>query len=331
MGDKPAALAGLDTLAAGFAGTSVLVTGGAGFIGSHLVAALVGGGARVRVLDDLSTGRSDNLAAVGGRCELLVGDLRDTAACQAACAGVRVVFHQAALASVPRSLERPDETIAVNVGGTANLLTAARDAGVERVVYASSSAVYGDGVEAVQREGEEGVAQSPYALSKRLDEELAASFGRLFGLASVGLRYFNVYGARQDPAGPYAAVIPRFALALLAGGRPVIHGDGEQTRDFVHVADVVAANLRSALAPPTTTVVNVASGVRTSLRGLLATLAEVTGRAADADHGPPRPGDVRHSLGDPSRAARELGFRAAVDLRTGLAASLPWYERLARG
>jgi nucleoside-diphosphate-sugar epimerase len=201
-------------------GVGVLVTGGAGFIGSHLVVALVGRGARVRVLDDLSSGRREHLAAVADRCEVLVGDLRDAAACRDACAGMRLVFHQAALGSVALSIERPDVTMGVNLAGTASLLTAARDAGVERVVYASSSAVYGDSAAGLQREGEEGRMQSPYALSKRFGEELANSFQELFGLACVGLRYFNVYGPRQDPSGPYAAVIPASRGPCSPASRP---------------------------------------------------------------------------------------------------------------
>ena len=308
----------------------VLVTGGAGFIGSHLVTALVEGGARVRILDDLSSGRRANLAAISDRCELRVGDLRDAAACRAACAGVRLVFHQAALGSVPRSVERPEETIAVNVAGTAALLTAARDEGVERFVYASSSAVYGDSAALPQREGEEGRPQSPYALSKRLGEELAESFQRLFGLQCVGLRYFNVYGPRQDPTGPYAAVIPRFVAALLAGTPPAIHGDGGQSRDFLHVADAVAANLCAAVAPPAAcgAAYNVASGRGTSLLELLALLGGALGRGLAPRHEAPRTGDLRHSRADTTLAAERLGFRAAVDLDSGLRASLPWYREL---
>jgi nucleoside-diphosphate-sugar epimerase len=317
-------------LADAFAAVPVLVTGGAGFIGSHLVEALLRAGARVRVLDDLSTGRRENLAAFEGSADLLVGDLRDREACQAACAGVRIVFHQAAVASVPRSLERPDETVDVNVAGTATLLTAARDAGVGRVVYASSSAVYGDSATLPQREGDEGAIQSPYALSKWLDEQLAATFHRLFGLECIGLRYFNVYGSRQDPAGPYAAVIPRFAQALLGGGAPVIDGDGQQSRDFVHVDDAVAANLRAALAPAAAAgaAYNVAAGRRTSLLELLDLLEELIGCRAERRHGPPRAGDLRHSQGDPHRAAEQLGFTAAIDLAAGLRESLPWYRQL---
>ena len=209
-------------------------------------------GAQVRVLDDFSSGREENLAAVqaSGAVEVLRGDLRDLETCRSACSGRSVVFHQAARGSVPRSLKDPATTMAVNVSGTANLLTAARDAAVERVVYASSSSVYGDSEVLPKREGEEGQPLSPYALSKVMNEQLAAIFGHCFGLLSVGLRYFNIYGPRQDPQGPYAAVIPRFFQACGRGQKPVIYGSGEQSRDFTFVADAVEANLLAAQADP---------------------------------------------------------------------------------
>jgi nucleoside-diphosphate-sugar epimerase len=309
------------------AGVPVLVTGGAGFIGSHLVDALVAAGARVRVFDDLSSGRRDNLQAVSDRCELLVGDLRDLEACRIACRGARLVFHQAALGSVPRSIERPAETIAVNVTGTANLFAAARDAQVERVVYASSSSVYGDRPGLPKREGEEGSPLSPYALSKKLGEEVGAHFQQRLGLSTIGLRYFNVYGPRQDPAGPYAAVVPRFFRALLGDGEPVVYGDGTQSRDFTYVADAVAANLAAAVAPLQACgrAYNVAAGVQTSLLDLLAVLARLLGRVVEPRRLPRREGDVEHSLADVSQAAAQLGFRAQVDLETGLRHSLDHY------
>ncbi|MFP5287555.1 MAG: NAD-dependent epimerase/dehydratase family protein, partial [Thermoanaerobaculia bacterium] len=225
-------------------GVSVLVTGGAGFIGSHLVDALVARGARVRVLDDLSTGRRENLQDA----ELIEGDIRNPEICRAACEGVEYVFHQAALGSVPRSLIDPGASIAVNVTGTANVFAAAREA--RRVIYASSSSVYGDGETVVKREGEEGRPLSPYAASKAMGEELAEVFGRCYGQELIGLRYFNVYGPRQSPDGPYAAVVPRLFQACREGEAPVIHGDGEQSRDFTWVGDAVLANLLAAGAPP---------------------------------------------------------------------------------
>ena len=299
---------------------AVLVTGGAGFIGSHLVDALVERGARVRVLDDLSTGSRDNLAHHGDRVELQEGDLRDLDACRRACDGVRFAFHLAALGSVPRSLEQPAATIAVNVVGTANVFTAARDAGVERIVYASSSSVYGDSATLPKREGEEGAPISPYALSKAMDEELAATFARCFGQQLVGLRFFNVFGPRQSPHGPYAAVVPRF-LAAIRNGEPMeIHGDGEQSRDFCYVADAVEAALLAAgaAAEACARAYNVAGGERVTLNALAARLAAVAGSAAASVHTAPRAGDVRHSEADLTAAREQLGYAPRVSLDEGL-------------
>ncbi len=326
-----AAAPSADRAATALAGVSTLVTGGAGFIGSHLVEALVDAGARVRILDDLSSGRRAHLAAVADRCELLVGDLRDGATCQQACAGVRLVFHQAALVSVPGSLERPEQTIAVNVAGTANLLAAARDTGVRRVVYASSSAVYGEPPGSAPPGAAAALPASPYALSKLMGEQLAAQFSRCCGLDSVGLRYFNVYGPRQDPGGPYGAVIPRFIAAALAGESPVVHGDGLQSRDFVFVTDAVEANLRAALAPEAYAgePYDVASGTATTLRELLAQLGEILGELPPPRYQPPRAGDLRHSRGDPRIARERLGFSARVALAAGLRQSVEWYRHAA--
>ncbi len=292
----------------------MLVTGGAGFIGSHLVDALVARGARVRVLDDLSTGRRENLPDV----ELIAGDIRIAEACHAACAGVEYVFHQAALGSVPRSMLDPGSSIAVNVTGTANVFAAALKA--RRVIYASSSSVYGDGKAVVKREGEEGRPLSPYAASKAMGEELAEVFGRCYGQELIGLRYFNVYGPRQSPDGPYAAVVPRFFRACLAGEAPVIHGDGEQSRDFTWVGDAVLANLLAAGAPAEACgrAYNVARGEGTTVNELAARVRELVGGGLPPRHEPPRAGDVRHSQADPSAAEAGLGFRAEVALREGL-------------
>ena len=292
----------------------MLVTGGAGFIGSHLVDALVARGARVRVLDDLSTGRRENLSDV----ELIEGDIRDAEACRAACAGAEYVFHQAALGSVPRSMIDPGASIAVNVTGTANVFAAAREA--RRVVYASSSSVYGDGEGVVKREGEEGRPLSPYAASKAMGEELAEVFSRCYGQELIGLRYFNVYGPRQSPDGPYAAVVPRFFQACASGEAPVIHGDGEQSRDFTWVGDAVMANLLAAGAPAEACgrAYNVARGERTSVRELAEQVRRLVGNGLPPRHEPPRSGDVRHSQADISAAEARLGFRAGVGLREGL-------------
>lgn len=311
----------------------VLVTGGAGFIGSHLVDALVERGARVRVLDNFSTGRRANLARARERIELLNADLRDLAVCRQACEGVAFVFHQAALGSVPRSMEDPATTIAVNVTGTANLFAAAREAGVRRLVYASSSSVYGDSERLPKREGEEGRPLSPYAFSKVAGEQLAATFDRCFGFESVGLRYFNVYGPRQDPLGAYAAVIPRFAAACLAGEAPVIYGDGGQTRDFTYVADVIVANLLAAGAPAAASgrAFNIGAGSRTSLLDLARAVGAAAGRALAPRHEPARAGDVRDSLADLTVAAAILGFRAAVDLQQGLRDTVAAFAAPAEG
>ncbi len=306
----------------------VLVTGGAGFIGSHLVDALVAEEAEVRVLDNLATGSSDNLGASADAIELVEGDLRRAEDCRRACSGVRYVFHLAALGSVPRSLEQPATSLEVNAQGTANLFAAARAAGVERLVYASSSSVYGDSPSLPRREGEEGRPLSPYALSKQIGEQVAATFHRCYGLASLGLRYFNVYGPRQHPDGPYAAVIPRFFKARLAGSAPTVYGDGEQSRDFTYVADAVTATLLAAGAAEADGLAcNVASGRRTTINELDRLVADITGHDAPPDHAPQRPGDVRHSHADLSLATRLLGYAPAVELSEGLAATLRYYRR----
>ena len=305
----------------------VLVTGGAGFIGSHLVEALLAQGARVRVLDDLSTGRRENLAA--GSIELIEGDIRDLGVCRTACDGVEVVFHEAALGSVPRSLADPATTMAVNVAGTSNVFAAARDAKVRRVVYASSSSVYGDADSVVKREGEEGRPLSPYAASKAMGEELADVFGRCFGQELIGLRYFNIYGPRQLPEGPYAAVIPRFFRACLTGEAPVIYGDGGQSRDFTFVGDAVRANLMAAAAPAESCgrAYNVARGERTTVRELADRIRALTGSGAPPRHDLARAGDVLHSQADPAQSQAGLGFRAEVGLEEGLAQTLAHYQR----
>ncbi|MCP4664175.1 MAG: SDR family oxidoreductase [bacterium] len=304
-----------------FRGRSVLVTGGAGFIGSHLVDAFVERGAAVRVLDDLSTGRIENLASVRPAIEFIEAGLADREVCARACAGCRVIFHQAALGSVPRSMRDPASTIDVNVGGTANLLAAARDAEVERVVYASSSSVYGASPELPRREGREGPALSPYALSKQMGEQLAEIFGRCFGMELIGLRYFNVYGPRQRPDGPYAAVVPRFIQACRAGERPTIYGDGRQSRDFTYVEDVVEANLLAATAPAGACgkAYNVGCGTATTITRLARLIAAIFGRELEPVFEPPRDGDVHDSVADPQAATAAIGFQPRFDLDRGLA------------
>lgn len=317
-----------DLFGKSFESVPVLVTGGAGFIGSHLVDALIELGARVRVLDNLATGKRSNLQHVADRIDVRIADIRDLAACKDATNGVRYVFHQAALGSVPRSLELPADTFGTNVGGTANVFTAARDHRVARVVYASSSSVYGDSESLPKREGEEGRPLSPYALSKVMNEELAAVYTRCFDMELVGLRYFNVYGPRQDPNGPYAAVIPRFFAAARRAEPPVICGDGEQSRDFTFVADAVQANLRAALAPASACgkAYNVGAGARTTVGELARLVLENAGAKLDPRHEPPRAGDVRHSLADIDRARKALAYEPRTSLRDGLAKTAPTFS-----
>ena len=303
-----------------FEGVTVLVTGGAGFIGSHLVDALVEAGAKVRVLDNLATGLASNLTHLEGRIELFEDDLRDAEACRRAADGAQYVFHQAALGSVPRSMKDPATSFAVNVSGTANLFAAARDGGARRVVYASSSSVYGDSAELPKREGGEGAPLSPYATSKAMCEDLARIFYRCYDLEIIGLRYFNVYGPRQRPDGPYAAVIPRFFDAYRNGRAPIIHGDGEQSRDFTFVGDAVRANLLGAGAPKEAAgrAFNVAAGKRTTLNELVSHIRRLAGGGPEPEHGPPREGDVRHSLADLTAIEQALGYQPTHDLAQGL-------------
>ncbi|HUZ03143.1 MAG TPA: NAD-dependent epimerase/dehydratase family protein [Thermomicrobiaceae bacterium] len=307
----------------------LLVTGGGGFIGSHLVARLVADGRRVRVLDNFATGRRENLAHVLADIELVESDLRDPAAVRHAVAGVEVIFHEAALPSVPRSIEDPATTLAVNLTGTLNLLLAARDAGCRRVVFASSSSVYGDARTVPKVETMAPAPRSPYAVSKLSGEQLCAVFSQLYGLETVALRYFNVFGPRQDPASPYAAVIPRFIRALRRGEAPVIYGDGEQTRDFTHVANVVDANLRAATAPDVTgRVFNVAGGGAISVNRVLQLIAELLETPARARYEPPRPGDVRQSRADITAARAALGYVPSVSFAEGLAATVTSHREL---
>lgn len=313
-------------------GKLTLVTGGAGFIGSHLVDALLERGVYVRVLDDLSSGRRENLAGVLSRIEFLEGDICDFESCRRACEGAAFVFHQAARGSVSRSMSDPATTIAVNVAGTANVFAAAREAKVARVIYASSSSVYGDSQKLPKQEGEEGRPLSPYALSKLMNEQLADVFGRCFGMQLVGLRYFNVYGPRQDSDSPYAAVIPRFFKACLAGEAPIIYGDGEQSRDFTYVSDAMAANLAAAEASglASNQAYNVAGGRRTTVNELARLVREASGSGLAADHVAPRPGDIPHSLADLGRVRVSLGWIPRVGLPEGLVMAKTHYRGAVR-
>jgi UDP-glucose 4-epimerase len=307
---------------------TVLVTGGAGFIGSALVAALLARGDTVRVLDNLSTGRRENLAPHRGACDLIEGDIRDPATLDRALRGVQLVFHQAALPSVPASLADPLTTHEVCATATLRLLMAARATGVRRVVYASSCSVYGDQEAHPQHEALPAAPASPYAAAKLAGEQYARVFHQAFGLETVALRYFNVFGPRQDPASPYAAAIPIFMSALLAGEPITIFGDGEQSRDFVFVEDVVAANLRAAEAPDAPGgAFNIGSGTATTINDLVRAIAAVAGRTPTVRHAPARPGDIRHSRADISRARRSLAFAPATSLRDGLLTTLSWHSR----
>ncbi|HTY17242.1 MAG TPA: SDR family oxidoreductase [Myxococcota bacterium] len=296
-----------------------LVTGGAGFIGSHLVDALLDQGFRVRVIDDFSSGREENLADARGRFELLRGDFTDPEVAARAVEGVELVFHQGAVPSVPRSVAEPVRTNRVNVDGTLAVLEAARRAGVRRLVYAASSSAYGDTEVLPKVETLPADPRSPYALQKHVGEVYCRLYHELYGLETVALRYFNVFGPRQDPRSTYAAVVPRFASACLRGEPPRIHGDGEQSRDFTYVADTVRANLLAADAPGAVgRVINVAGGRRIAMNRLLAEIQEIVGSELEPIHEPARPGDVRHSLADLSRARDLLGFEPAVPLAEGL-------------
>lgn len=300
-----------------------LVTGGAGFIGSHIAETLLDRGESVRIFDNLSTGRQANLSALQGRAEFLHGDIRDFDAVKTAMTGVEVVFHQAAMASVPRSIALPVESLETNINGTQHVLLAARDAGVRRIVYASSSSVYGNTPTLPKHEQMQTRPMSPYAVQKLTGELLCEVVTRIYGLETVALRYFNVFGPRQDPASEYAAVIPRFLTALLKGQRPIVFGDGEQTRDFTYVTNVVQANLLAASSPDAVSrVMNIGCGERISLNKLLHLAGELLGTTVRADYREPRPGDVRDSLADISLAHLLLGYQPAVGFREGLARTL---------
>ncbi|TAH37293.1 MAG: SDR family oxidoreductase [Planctomycetota bacterium] len=318
-----------------------LVTGAAGFIGSHLAEELLALGQEVRGLDNFATGHTANLddvreragAAAWRRFELIRGDVIHAGACVEACRGADFVLHQAALGSVPKSIDLPLDTHASNVTGTLNMLLAARDAQVRRFVYASSSAVYGEDPELPKREARLGAPLSPYAASKRISEIYAEAFRNAYGTPAVGLRYFNVYGPRQDPAGAYAAVIPRWVDALLRGEQPILYGDGATTRDFCHVANVVQANLLAAFAPESALgrVFNVALGQRTSLLQLYRALRDGLARlgvpcaGVDPLRLPARSGDVQHSVADIGLAREQLGYAPGIGLEAGLDLTLRWY------
>ena len=305
-----------------------LVTGGAGFIGSHIAAALSASGARVRILDDLSTGHRENLDEIGGDIDFVQGSVADEKLLAKAFENVELIFHEAAIPSVPRSVEAPRNTHVASVDGTFSLLLAARDAGVKRVVYAASSSAYGDQPTLPKSEQMPPDPLSPYAVAKLVGEYYCRVFTRVYGLETVSLRYFNVFGPRQDPGSQYSGVVSRFISALASNERPVIFGDGEQSRDFTYIDNVVAANVSAASARGAAgKVINVANGQRITLNQLLAELKELTGRTdVTAEYREPRVGDVRHSLADISMARELLGYESKVNLREGLQRTLEWWK-----
>ena len=309
-----------------------VVTGGAGFIGSHLAARIGQAGHEVRVLDSLTGAASRDRAgrlASAPQVQITEGDIRDPDVCRLVLEGADYVLHHAGEASVQRSLDDTAGCVAVNIGGTVNLLEAARAAGtVKRFVFASSCAVYGDTPGAAKHEASPADPLSPYASSKLSGEYFCRNFFRLYGLQTVSLRYFNVYGPGQDPEGAYASVIPKFVTALARGEAPVLYGDGEQSRDFIFVDDIVEANLRAVAATRGVggRVVNVGSGQSASLKQVLQTLEQIGGREIEAEHRPARPGDIKHSRADIAAAAGLLQFTPSVSLRDGLARTLQWYQ-----
>jgi UDP-glucose 4-epimerase len=308
----------------------VLVTGGAGFIGSNLVDELLARGVAVRVLDNFSTGLRHNLAAIEGDVELVEGDLRSYERVHHAVRGCEVVFHEGALPSVPRSVQDPLTTSEINVGGTLNVLLNARDEGVRRVVFASSSSIYGDAPGFPRTETAAPQPVAPYAVSKLAAEQYCRVFATVYGLETVSLRLFNVFGRHQDPASQYSAVIPRFIAAMQAGRAPTIYGSGEQLRDFTHIDNVVAANLLAMDAPDVAGgVFNIGCGTPNSLNTLVEVLNRLLGTVIQATHTTPRPGDVERSWADISLAERHLGYTPRVDFEHGVRLTLESFEERA--
>ena len=310
--------------------TLFLVTGGAGFIGSNLCEAILDLGYKVRCLDDLSTGKQANvdLFINHPNYEFIKGDIKDLDTCMKACEGVDYVLNQAAWGSVPRSIEMPLFYCANNIQGTLNMMEAARQKGVKKFVYASSSSVYGDEAHLPKKEGIEGNLLSPYALTKRCDEEWAKMYTMHYGLDTYGLRYFNVFGRRQDPNGAYAAVIPKFIKMLLNDERPTINGDGQQSRDFTYIENVIEANLKACLAPHEAAgqAFNIAYGGREYLNDIYKTLIDALGKDIQPIYGPDRKGDIKHSNADISKARELLGYDPEYDFHRGLNEAIDWYK-----
>lgn len=309
--------------------STFLVTGGAGFIGSNLCEAILKMGYKVRCLDDLSTGKQANVDIFldNPNYTFVKGDIKDFDTCMAACEGVDYVLNQAAWGSVPRSIEMPLFYEKNNIMGTLNMMEAARQQGVKKFVYASSSSVYGDHPVLPKKEGQEGNLLSPYALTKRVDEEFAKLYTRLYGLDTYGLRYFNVFGRRQDPDGAYAAVIPKFIKMLMNGETPTINGDGMQSRDFTYIENVIEANLKACLAPHEAAgnAFNIAYGGREYLIDIYHSLTRALGKDIEPNFGPDRAGDIKHSNADISKAREMLGYDPDYDFDSGLKLAIDWY------
>lgn len=310
--------------------TVFLVTGGAGFIGSNLCEAILSMGYQVRCLDNLSTGKIENINAFldNSRFEFIKGDIRDLDTCKHVCSGVDYVLHQAAWGSVPRSIEYPLLYEEINIRGTLNMMEAARQNGVKKFVYASSSSVYGDEPHLPKREGIEGKLLSPYALTKRTDEEYGMLYTKLYGLDTYGLRYFNVFGKRQDPNGAYAAVIPKWIKQLLNDETPIINGDGKQSRDFTYIENVIEANLKACLASSSAAgeAYNIAYGGREYLIDIYHSLTKALGKDIEPVYGPDRKGDIKHSNADISKAKKLLGYNPEYDFAKGLSEAVEWYK-----
>ncbi|RLE03059.1 MAG: LPS biosynthesis protein WbpP [Candidatus Aminicenantes bacterium] len=305
-----------------------LVTGGAGFIGSHLVEGLLERGHSVRVVDNFLTGKRENLARVVSKIELVEGDIRDFSLCQEITREIDWVFHQAALPSVPRSVEDPGLSNEINVTGTLNLLIAAREAAVKKFIFASSSSVYGDDQNLPKREDILGQPLSPYAITKRVGEMYCLVFNQLYGLSTICLRYFNIFGPRQDPHSQYAAVIPNFIQRMIESRPPVIFGDGFQSRDFTYVANVVEANIRAAeVTEVEKRIFNIACGQRITVMELVEWINRILGKDIKPVFDPPRPGDIKHSYADISLAQKYLDYQPKVNFEAGLRATIKWYQQ----
>ena len=306
-----------------------LITGGAGFIGSNIAIEILRRGDQVRILDNFATGRRQNIDAVTGNFELVEGDIRDFWTVAEAMQGVDYVLHQAALPSVVRSVKNPLTSNAVNIDGSLNVLEAARQAAVKRVVFACSSSVYGESPTLPKVETMKTDPLSPYAISKLAGEEYCKVYHRLYGLETVALRYFNIFGPRQDPDSQYSAVIPRFIKAVLMGQQPVIYGDGEQSRDFTYIGNAVSANLIACTAPNAVgKAYNIACGQRFTLNQTLALIQEILGKRVPTKYVDPRPGDIRHSLADIEAAKRDLGYTVDFDFKTGLKETVAWFSKV---